>query len=153
MTPERLDQIAKLYDAALELEPGKRAAFLEQACDGDPAFRSEVESLLARESDARDFIESPALEVAARMVQGLKPESVVGQQIGPYRVISLLGIGGMGEVYLAEDERLGRRVALKLLPAYLTRVEDSMRRFRQEARAASALNHPNIITIYEIGQI
>jgi serine/threonine-protein kinase len=152
MTPQQLDQIEKLYNAVLEVEPGKRAAFLEQACDGDPALRAEVESLLTQEPNAADFIETPALEVAARIVEDRENESLVGQHIGPYRVISLLGAGGMGEVYLAQDSRLGRKVALKLLPEEFIQDGERVSRFEREARAASALNHPNILTIHEIGE-
>ena len=99
---------------------------------------------------AGEFIESPAIEV---MAGSLGDDQVVGSNLGPYAIIARLGAGGMGEVYLAEDTRLGRKVALKMLPAYLTTEDERVRRFQQEARAASALNHPNIITIYEIGEM
>ena len=99
------------------------------------------------------FIEAPAMEVAAKAAAARGGAySALGREIGPYRVLSLLGAGGMGEVYLAEDTRLGRRVALKLLPADFTYDAERIRRFEREARAASALNHPNIVTIYEVGQ-
>src|SRR5262249_22177920 len=98
------------------------------------------------------FIEEPAIAVAANAAARENVTSV-GRQIGPYRVLSLIGAGGMGEVYLAEDTRLHRRVALKLLPSEFTYDQERIRRFEREARAASALNHPNIVTIYEIGQI
>src|SRR5262245_56348027 len=134
------------------MEPGERGAFLAQACAGDAELRHEVESLIAVDEQATDFIEAPALEVAAKLLAQDQGERKVGQQIGHYQVLSLLGAGGMGEVYLAQDTRLRRKVALKLLPAQFTQDADRVRRFEQEAYAASTLNHPNIITIHEIGQ-
>ena len=152
MKPERWKQIEKIYDAALEFDASRRASFLDQACEGDEELRQEVVSLLASNEQAGSFLAEPATEVMARGVAAEGDSSQVGRQIGPYQVLSLLGAGGMGEVYLAEDTRLGRKIALKLLPAELTTDADRLRRFEQEARAASALNHPNIITIFEIGQ-
>src|SRR2546425_9110448 len=152
MTRERWKEIERLYQAALEREPDDRAIFLEEACAGDEALRREVESLLAYKTRAENFIESPALEAAAEMLADEQAVSAVGQRIGPYQVLSLIGAGGMGEVYLARDSRLGRKVALKLLPKEFTKDEGRLHRFKQEARAASALSHPNIVTIYEIGE-
>jgi serine/threonine protein kinase/formylglycine-generating enzyme required for sulfatase activity len=151
MKPERWKQIEKIYDAALKRAADRRASFLDQACEGDGELRSEVASLLASEEQAGDFLAAPALEVAAQDLAAAA-SSPIGRRIGHYQVLSLLGSGGMGEVYLARDTRLGRKIALKLLPAELTADADRLRRFEQEARAASALNHPNIITIFEIGQ-
>jgi serine/threonine protein kinase/TolB-like protein len=150
MTPERWRQIDQLYHDALERDAGRRAPFLDRACAGDAELRRDVESLLASHERAGGFIAEPALKVAARVLAGERAESLVGRVLAHYRVVSRLGAGGMGEVYLAEDTRLGRRVALKLLSAQLTKDEERVRRFRQEALAASALNHPNIITIHEI---
>ena len=147
---ERWQDVERLYHAALERPPEERAAFLAEACAGDKALCREVESLLAYEDQAEKFIESPALEVAAKMMaheQGSK--IVAGQTINHYRVISALGAGGMGEVYLAEDKRLQRKVALKFLPA-LTQETIHLRRFEQEARAVAALSHPNVCTIHEV---
>lgn len=152
MKPERLQQIEKLYHAALELGESQRSAFLDQACAGDDALRRELESLLAFQSRAENFIESPALEVVAGMLAKGQARQAIGQTLGPYRIVSMIAAGGMGEVYLAEDSRLGRKVAVKLLPAHFTRDEERVRRFRLEARAVSALNHPNILTIYEVGE-
>jgi serine/threonine protein kinase len=151
MKPDRWKQIEELYDAALELDVSLRAAFLDQACDDDEELRQEVESLLASDEQAGSFLATPAVEVAAKGIAAAS-SALIGGKIGHYRVLSLLGAGGMGEVYLAEDSKLGRKVALKLLPADLTVDADRLRRFEQEARAASSLNHPNIITIFEIGQ-
>ena len=126
--------------------------FISQACSGDDDLRSEVESLIASHEESGSFIDQPAFEAAASLLADEKAELKPGQIIASYEVISFISRGGMGEVYLAEDKRLGRKVALKLLPASFTTDDDRLRRFEQEARAASALNHPNIITIYEIRQ-
>jgi serine/threonine protein kinase len=151
MTPERWKQIEQLLDSALEREENQRAAFLKEACAGDEALRREVESLLAQEKQAEDFIEVPALEAAAKGLAACQPQSLVGRQIGSYQILSVLGAGGMGEVYRARDTKLDRIDALKVLPADVASDQDRMRRFIREARAASALKHPNVATIYEIG--
>src|SRR5213593_2214935 len=153
MTPERWEQVGKFYQAALALQPAERETFLDDACRDDTAMRREVESLLAAEDGAGSFLAAGAMKDAAKMLVEEKSLSLVGKELGHYHVLSLLGSGGMGEVYLAEDARLKRKVALKLLPAGLTANQDRLRRFEQEARAASALNHPNIITIHEIGEV
>src|SRR5262245_41429088 len=152
MTPERHKQIGELYHAALEVASAERAAFLDRECAGDQELRHEVESLINSHQQAGDFIESPALKVAAQMLAESKTEQLVGKTIGRYRVLSMIGTGGMGRVYAAEDTALDRRVALKLLPESFTNDKNHLQRFRQEARAASALNHPNILTVYEVGQ-
>src|SRR5215213_9190854 len=152
MTPERYQQIGEIYHAALELGPKQRVAFLAQACTGDAELLREVESLIASNEQAGEFIDALALEVAAELFITNQFNLLPGKSLGPYTILKLLGSGGMGEVYLAQDSRLGRRVALKLLPDHFVTNEDRLRRFRQEARAASALNHPNIITIHEIGE-
>jgi eukaryotic-like serine/threonine-protein kinase len=152
MTPERYQQIGDVYHSALELGPEERPVFLAQACAGDEELLREVESLIASNEQAGEFIHAPALEVAAGLLTKDQFDLLPGKSLGPYTILELLGSGGMGEVYLAQDSRLGRRVALKLLPDHFVTNEDRLRRFRQEARAASALNHPNIITIHEIGE-
>ena len=152
MKTERWQQVEQLYHAALERGAEGRATFLAEACAGDEGLRREVESLLAYEDRAEDFIESPALEVAAEMLAvGRGAAVAAGQTINHYKVISPLGAGGMGEVYRALDTRLGREVAIKLLPAAFSTDQDRLRRFEQEARAAGMLNHPNVLTIYDIG--
>ena len=153
MKPERWQQLDQLFHSALRREPAERPAFLDEACVDDESLRKQVESLLAAHEEAGSFIEKPALEVEARSLADDQGESAVGQTIGHYKILSSLGVGGMGEVYLAEDSSLGRKIALKLLPAAFTRDTDRVHRFQQEARVASGLNHPNIIAIYEIGQI
>jgi eukaryotic-like serine/threonine-protein kinase len=153
MTPERFEEIARLYEAALELAPGERTAFIDGACGADEGLRREVESLLEADERAGDFIARPALGGVAELLESEETQSLsAGQTVGHYRVLSPLGAGGMGEVYLAEDISLGRKVALKLLLKVFTGDPERVRRFEQEARAASALNHPNILTIYEIGR-
>src|SRR5262245_52682937 len=116
MTPERWQYIERLYFAALERDTGERAAFLAEACARDDALRGEVESLLRCDAAADGFMESPAWEVAAKLCAEDQVQSMIGRQIGPYQILSLLGAGGMGEVHLALDTRLGRKVAVKLLP-------------------------------------
>jgi len=152
MTPERWQQIDRLFHAALDCKPAERAEFLASKCAGDEPLRHEVESLISSLEEAESFIEAPAGDVAAELLGTHQPAFQRGQQIENYRIVRLLGSGGMGEVYLAEDVRLKRKVALKLLPAHFTVNPDRVRRFEREARAASALNHPNIVTIYEIKQ-
>jgi len=149
---ERWQKIEKLCQSALELKESQRRAFLDEACAGDEELRREVESLLKFDSRGDRFIEQPALEVAAKMMAQEKPESLLGQQLGSYEILSLLGTGGMGVVYKARDARLKRFVAIKILPADQVSDPERKRRFIQEARAASALNHPNIITIHDIGR-
>src|SRR5262249_37898031 len=149
-TQELWGRIERLWNAALERAQPERAAFLAEACEGDEEWRREDESLLRFDPRAEHFIEWPALEVAAQAQAEAIEESLIGRMIGHYRILSLLGEGGMSEVYLALDTSLERRVALKLLPAKFTQDADRLRRFIQEAKAASALNHPNIITIHEI---
>jgi serine/threonine protein kinase/Tol biopolymer transport system component len=155
MKPDRWQQLDSLFHSALEHAPEERAAFLDEACAGDQQLRKEVEALIAASEQAGSFIEKPALEREARSLADKQgnagAESMVERTIGHYRLIALLGSGGMGEVYLAQDNVLGRKVALKLLPAFFTKDTERLRRFEQEARAASALNHPNIVTIHEIG--
>ena len=151
MTPERWKQIDYLLEAALELEPDQWSAFLEENCAGNAELRREVESLLAAHMQAEDFIEAPPAQAAAELLEERGSESLAGQQIGPYRVTAPLAKGGMGEVYRALDTRLGREVAIKLLPAAFSTDQDRLRRFEQEARAAGMLNHPNVLTIYDIG--
>jgi serine/threonine protein kinase len=152
MTPERWQQIDQLFQAALACDPAQREEFLADKCVGDEPLRREVESLLSSLEEADGFIETPAGDVAAELLGTHHSTYEPGQQIQNYRIVRQLGSGGMGEVYLAEDIRLNRKVALKLLPPHFTVNPDRVRRFEREARAASALNHPNIVTIYEIGQ-
>ena len=141
-----------MFHAALEHGSAEPADFLAQACAGDELVRQEVESLLVSHKQAASFIETPASALAAELLAEEQAALVSGQMVGAFKIAALLATGGMGEVYLADDTRLGRKVALKLLPAQFTANADRVRRFEREARAASALNHPNIVTIHELGQ-
>lgn len=151
MTPERWQQINELFHLALEHDANRQATFLDEACAGDAGLRDEVESLIVSHDQAGTFISEPALRVAARMVAEDRAASLVGRTFSHYRIESLLGVGGMGEVYLAEDTRLDRKVAIKILNEEFSQHESNLNRFIQEAKAASALNHPNILVIHEIG--
>src|SRR6201988_3079627 len=151
MEPELWQRITDLFDEAMTRGPKERIAFLEEACEGDRDLRKQVDRLVKSHEKSGDFLESSAFAVAPELLRDDRAGAPVGELIGHYRIESLIGIGGMGEVYLARDERLGRKAALKLLPERLTADEAQLSRFKTEARAASALNHPNILTVYEIG--
>lgn len=153
MTPERYRQIGELYHSVLNVKTEERDAFLDRECEGDEDLRCEVESLIKSHEQSAGFIAEPALADAAQVLADSKSTELIGHTIARYRVLSLVGAGGMGRVYLAEDTVLGRRVALKLLPEHFTNDKNQVQRFRQEARAASALNHPNILTVHEVGQV
>ncbi len=153
MTPERWQQVDEIFQAAIELKAEERSAFIENACADDEELRREVESLITADEQGLSFVDEPAFQVAAGLLATGEPRLAEGQSIGHYEIIGPIGRGGMGEVYLAKDKLLNRRVALKLLPADYTRNKVRLRRFQQEAQAASALNHPNILTIYELGQV
>ena len=152
MTDPRWASVDRLVEAALEREPHERAAFLREACADDEALRREVESLLRQQSKADRFLQTPALNVAAEQ---LMPRSglVAGQQIGPYQIQGLLGAGGMGEVYRARDTKLGRDVAIKILPRLFVTDPERLARFEREARLLAALNHPNIGAIYGLENV
>ena len=150
---DRWQQIERLYHAVLEREQSQRAAYLRKACAGDEALRREVESLLAQEKRGDALLESPALEVAAKvMAKDQSQSSLVGQQLGSYKILSLLGAGGMGEVYQGRDTKLGRDVAIKVLPAAFIHDAERLTRFQREARMLASLSNPNIATIHGIEQ-
>src|SRR6266508_6094171 len=152
MTPARLQAIEEIYRAALDQEPDQISAFLDTACEGDEALRRKVEALLTSRQRAGSFIEKSAVGLAAKIIQNGQADLLVGQTIGHYKISEPIGIGGMGEVYLATDITAGRKAALKLLPMRFTGDAERLKRFEQEAHAVVALNHPNILTVYEIGE-
>ena len=152
MTPARFQTIEQIFLAALEQEPGQISAFLDAACAGDGELRREVEVLLASDQRAGRFIEMSTVGLATKIIENRQADLFLGKTIGHYKISESIGTGGMGEVYLATDVIAGRKAALKLLPMRFTGDAERLKRFQQEAHAVVALNHPNILTVYEIGE-
>jgi eukaryotic-like serine/threonine-protein kinase len=151
MTPARFQTIEEIFLAAVEQEPDQVSSFLDTACEGDAVLRREVEALLASDQRAGRFIESSRVDLATKIIENQPVHSLLGQTIGHYKISESIGTGGMGEVYLATDITAGRKAALKLLPMRFTGDAARLRRFQQEAHTVVALNHPNILTVYELG--
>src|SRR5437762_2545704 len=152
MNPARFQTIEEIYCAALDQKPDQIGAFLDKACEGDEVLRRKVEALLSSRKRAASFIETSAVGLATRIIQNGQADLLVGQTIGHYKISKRIGSGGMGDVYLATDVTAGRKAALKLLPTRFTGDAERLKRFQQEAHAVVALNHPNILTVYEIGE-
>src|SRR4030095_1564858 len=152
MTPAQLQKIEEIFYAALDQEPDQINAFLDTACEGDEVLRRKVEELLASRQRAGSFIETSAAGIATRIIGNGQADLLVGQTIGHYKISEPIGTGGMGDVYLATDVKAGRKAALKLLPMRVTGDAERLKRVLHEEHAVFALNHPNILTVYEIGE-
>jgi len=154
MESDRWKQIDDLFDAALDLPESEREAFLTEKCGGDAELKTRIQKLL-KATSTNNFLETSAMRIAAQNLADEKTivieHNMIGRQFGTYRIEKEIGAGGMGEVYLAKDEKLNRKVALKILPAEYTSNDERVKRFGLEARAISALNHPNIVTIHDVG--
>ena len=150
--PQSWQRVKVIFQGALERQGSEREAFLDRECGEQQELRSEVESLLRSYEVAGSFMESPAVAQAADSLAGAEQKLTAGQRVKHYQIVNLIGEGGMGEVYLATDTILGRRVALKVLPGFVSTDPDRLRRFTQEARAASRLSHPNVCVVHEIGE-
>ncbi len=152
MTRAQLQTIKEIFHGALDCEPDKVSAFLETACQGDEVLRYEVDAFLTAHRHAGNFIEAPVAGLATNIIEKGPAGLLVGQTIGHYKICERIGSGGMGDVYLATDVTAGRKAALKLLPMRFTGDVERLKRFQQEARAVVALNHPSILTVYEVGE-
>jgi serine/threonine protein kinase/Tfp pilus assembly protein PilF len=154
MSSSQLQKIEAIFHSVLDCTPDKRSAFLDSACAGDDFLRRQVEALLTSDHESSKFIETPPAALVESMIEseGAETASLLGRTIGHYKIVKLLGRGGMGEAYLATDTRAERKAVLKVLPARFTADPDRTRRFQHEARTVIALNHPNIVTIYEVGE-
>ena len=151
MKSERWKVVEEVYHQAQQRDADARPAFLDEACGGDAELRRQVESLLQADNDGESFLDTPAMNLAAQMVADEQTPSLIGRQISHYKIVERVGAGGMGEVYRARDTRLGREVAIKVLPSHFAADDQLRRRFEREARAISSLSHPHICAIYDIG--
>ena len=150
---ERWEKLSGLFHAAIERAPAERDAFLDSACEGDAELRAEVDSLLKAHAQSADFLAQPAADLASALIDDEAGPLAAGERIGSYLIREQIGRGGMGVVYLAEDTRLGRDVALKVLPPGFASDEQRRERLRLEARAAATLSHPGIATVHALEEI
>src|SRR5215207_7600118 len=150
--PQYWERVKDIFQGALERRGAQRTSFLDDKCGNHAELREEVESLLRSYEVAGSFMEAPAVAHAADSLAGAEQKLIPGQRIKHYQIVNLIGEGGMGEVYLATDTVLGRRIEIKLLPTFVSKDHDRLSRYTQEARAASRLSHPNVCVVHEIGQ-
>ena len=151
ITHDSWQRIKEIFQSAQELKPDERSDFLDRACGDDQSLREEVEALLTADASNEDFLSAPAYEFAASIIAVEETEFAKGQKIGPYTILCALGSGGMGQIYLAEDAKLRRKIALKFISRQFASDPGRVQRFEQEALAASALNHPTICVIHVLG--
>src|SRR5688500_1207477 len=151
MVDEKWQKVRNIFDSALQLNPTERRRFIDQVCGDDKALLAEVESLLTSHASADGFMETPAVAKVAEVI-GAEKSLEAGKRFGHYEIIKQIGAGGMGEVYLAKDKKLDREVAVKILNSEFSQHQSHLNRFIREAKAASSLNHPNILVIHEIGE-
>lgn len=150
MTPDRWEKVSEIFHAATEIDPRHLEQFLNRECGNDDELRAEVLSLLAANDEADDFIDRPLVSKIANIPNSVPRAALAGTTLGHYQIESCIGSGGMGDVYLATDTRLGRKVAIKALPPEIADDPDFLKRFRNEAHAAANINHPNVATIYSV---
>ena len=152
MADDNWQKVREIFDSALQYKPEERRKFVHEACGVDKTLIAEVESLLSSLDGAEGFMETPAVAEVAGVIEADTKKLECGKCFGHYEIIEQIGAGGTGEVYLATDKKLDRQVAVKILNQRFSQDKSNLNRFVQEAKSASALNHPNILVIHEIGE-